>query len=266
MQTAAEQRVTETFANSAIHDEWARAYRTPDNGRFFEGVFDRLAQLLNAPADATILDAGCGTCAHAIRLARRGFRVVAVDVSAQALHTGAERVAEEDLSDRIRTQQASLLSLPFADGSFSYVLCWGVLMHVPQVEQAIAELARVLRRGGTLIVSEGNMASLQSRLRRWVKPAAHVKMRRTPAGLEYWRASADGMLLTREASIEWLIGAFARHDVALTLRLTGQLTELYTKTAWPLLRRLIHGANRVWATSIRWPQPAFGNILLFERK
>lgn len=61
-----------------IHQEWVSIYRTAENEPFFELAFDCIVNVLNAPINSSILDGGCGTCAHSIRLASRGFIVYAV--------------------------------------------------------------------------------------------------------------------------------------------------------------------------------------------
>src|SRR5919112_2064790 len=85
------------------------------------------------------------------RLPRRGFGVRAVDFSESALEMGRAYVEAQGLGDRIELGRESLLELSFPDESFDYALCWGVLMHVPDAERAVAELARVLRPGGMLV-------------------------------------------------------------------------------------------------------------------
>lgn len=65
-----------------IHQQWASAYyMAPENESFIEPAFDYIVHVLTAPNNSTILDAGCGKCAHSIRLANRGFLVKAVDFS-----------------------------------------------------------------------------------------------------------------------------------------------------------------------------------------
>ena len=98
---------------------------------------------------ARVLDAGCG-------------EGVLVDEYADRL--AIEGIDPNYESDRVRT--GSLTALPFADESFDRALCLDVLEHLTFEEQprALAELFRVLRRGGDLLVSVPNLAHLQSRV------------------------------------------------------------------------------------------------------
>ncbi len=105
-----------------------------------------LAQL---PGGTRVLDAGCG-------------EGVLVDEFADRL--AIEGVDQNYTSDRVRP--GSLTALPYPDATFERVLCLDVLEHLPFDQQplALAELHRVLRPGGELLVSVPNLAHLQSRV------------------------------------------------------------------------------------------------------
>ena len=76
-------------------------------------------------------------------------RLAGVDIAERILETARARV-EADL------RQANLEALPFEDGEFDLVLCSQVIEHVLDAPAAVAELARVLRPGGTLVISTDN--------------------------------------------------------------------------------------------------------------
>ena len=101
------------------------------------------------PATTRVLDAGCG-------------EGVLVDEFHGRL--AIEGVDPNYASDRVR--RGSLIALPYGDGSFDRALCLDVLEHLDFAEQprALAELFRVLRPGGELLVTVPNLAHLQSRL------------------------------------------------------------------------------------------------------
>jgi SAM-dependent methyltransferase len=117
--------------------------------------FDRLGL---RPGDR-VLDMGCGAGRHAFEMFRRGADVVAFDQDGDELAGvlelfGAMRDegqvpagAEADI------KQGDALSLPFADGEFDRIVAAEVLEHIPEDTTAIAEVARVLRPGGTLAVT-----------------------------------------------------------------------------------------------------------------
>jgi len=73
MDNPSSEDVKNTLAKLDVHEEWVKHYRTPENEPFFKLAFDYIAGVLDAPRDSIILDAGCGTCQHSVRLAKRGF-------------------------------------------------------------------------------------------------------------------------------------------------------------------------------------------------
>jgi SAM-dependent methyltransferase len=268
MSTSLSDQVASCLSRPAVHRQWENDYRTPENEAFYELAFDELVRTLQPAADAVILDAGCGTGAHSARLARRGFRVEAIDFSDTVLDRAAANLRERGLADRVHFQRESLTDLSYPAGRFPYVLCWGVLMHIPDVEGATAELARVLAPGGTLILSEANVRSIQSVAFRGAKRVLRrekTDVVRAPAGLEFWYTRDGGRLVTRETDVGWLVRRFAGLGLVLRQRRAGQLTEAYTRLPTRPLRRVVHALNHFWFRRVRWAGPAFGNLLLFEK-
>ncbi len=268
MAHVASAQVAEYLAKPAIHQQWEGDYRTPDNEAFYNLACDALVRTLNAPPDAPILDAGCGPGYHSIRLARCGFRVQAIDFSTSALEQAEANIHAQGLADRIALKQDSLLDLSFPDDHFPYVLCWGVLMHIPDVARAFSELARVVQPGGHLIISESNCRSVQAAGFRWFKRMCgreKADLVRTPAGVESWVARDGGKLVTRETDVPWLIAQAAERGLTLKQRRAGQFTEAYTRVPTRPLKKLVHLFNCFWFSCIRWPGAAFGNLLIFEK-
>lgn len=105
-----------------------------------------------------LLDLGCGAGRHAFEALRRGADVTALDLDldelAQAAALIAGMVAEGEVAEGAgRPVNASALALPFPDASFDRVIAAEVLEHIPADEAAMAELARVLKPGGTMAVT-----------------------------------------------------------------------------------------------------------------
>lgn len=252
-----------------FHQEWKSEYRGAENEQFFELAFDYITSVLNAPKGAVFLDAGCGTCAHSLRLARRGYRVQAIDFSDTVLQAARQDIAARGFDQEIALRRENLISLSFPENSYQYVVCWGVLMHIPNVEKAIAELSRVLTPGGMLVISEGNMHSLQGMVLRALKRLLgrqKALVQKTPAGVEHWRTDSTGTIVTREANVPWLIRRFAAHGVQLRERRPGQLTEAYTMVSSQRAKRFLHKLNNFWFRHLRLAGPAYGNILTFQKE
>jgi SAM-dependent methyltransferase len=115
---------------------------------------------LGVRAGDRLLDLGCGFGRHAYQAARLGAAVVAYDAGAAEVRNvvdtfGAMAVAGElDLDEaRVGAVQGDALALPFDDSTFDRVIASEVLEHIPDDEQAMAELARVLRSGGSMAVT-----------------------------------------------------------------------------------------------------------------
>lgn len=104
--------------------------------------------MIDAAAAGDALDAACGTGRHAAYMAARGHRVTGVDATPEMLEKARERVPDADL------REGDLESLPIDDASAELAVCGLALSHLAQITPAVAELARVLRPGGRLIISD----------------------------------------------------------------------------------------------------------------
>lgn len=257
-----------TLAKRDLHEQWWVDYLDDENNRFFETTFDELVKRLNPSQDAVILDAGCGDASHAMSLASRGFRVKGIDFSETVLEQAQQRVEEFGFSEQIQLEHGNLLDLQFDDATFEYVFCWGVMMHIPDVETALRELARVIKPGGVLVIGENNNASFQSFFRRNVRRLVGTKtfdVKDTPAGTEYWKETSAGRFMAREANQEWYIKTLEGLGFAVEHHLPGQFSEMYTKVPSAALKKMVHQFNMFWFKQVGNPGAAFGNILIFRK-
>jgi demethylmenaquinone methyltransferase / 2-methoxy-6-polyprenyl-1,4-benzoquinol methylase len=103
----------------------------------------------------TALDVATGTAAVAIDLVRRtGCSVVGVDQSPEMVAAARERVRAAGLESRITLLEGEAERLPFADGSFAALTFTYLLRYVDEPGDALRELARVVRPGGTVAALE----------------------------------------------------------------------------------------------------------------
>ncbi|MCP4005222.1 MAG: class I SAM-dependent methyltransferase [bacterium] len=261
--------VERTLQKPDIHQQWESSYRTAENETFFEEAFDYITSVLGTQNNGTFLDAGCGTAAHSVRLAERGFVVLAIDFSESILKTADLNLQSSAPRDNIRLQRENILSLSFPAGTFDYILCWGVLMHIVDVEKAISELDRVLKHGGFLVISEANMFSIESIFMRSLKlllGKEKVTVKKAAAGLEYWELTPSGKLLSRQANIGWLKKKLKSRGFTVSKHVSGQFTEIYTRFSSRLLRKFIHGFNHLWFKYAKIPYFAFGNVLILQKQ
>ena len=127
-----------------------RSYCTPDIARQRLETLKALA--LNAGEN--VLDVGCGTgflLSEMAAMVGETGSLVGIDFSQDMLDVAIQRC--ESLP-HVELRQGSAVDLPLDDGSFDAATCTQTLLYVPDVDQSIAELARVLKVGGRLAVVE----------------------------------------------------------------------------------------------------------------
>ena len=133
------------------YDSFAEAYSAETEANLINGYYARPAilDLAGDVAGRRILDAGCGSGPLFAALRDRGAIVTGIDNSAGML-----RLARRRLGDGADLQVADLGStLPFPDDTFDDVTASLVLHYLQDWGPALAELRRVLKPGGRLIVS-----------------------------------------------------------------------------------------------------------------
>ncbi|WP_342710559.1 class I SAM-dependent methyltransferase [Bradyrhizobium sp. B124] len=146
-----------------FHDEISSEWETLHRSRTFKARTAAMFDLLgNADLEGQRwLDAGCGTGTLSRLLAARGCDVTGVDASSEMIAAARGRPADGTPAERLTFRQIpTIASLPFADRSFDGVLCASVLEYVPDVAQCLAQIHRVLRPGGLLLLSIPNRGSL----------------------------------------------------------------------------------------------------------
>ncbi len=141
-------------------DQWRDVDGAPDPARLLDfldavaaepAVADakrRSVELLAVRPGDRVLDAGCGTGADAAALARVwAAAVVGVDASRSALELARERTA-------VPVVQADVARLPFPAACFAGARSDRAVHHLTRPDVAVAELARVTRPGGRVVISE----------------------------------------------------------------------------------------------------------------
>jgi SAM-dependent methyltransferase len=108
-----------------------------------------------------VLEVGCGIGTDAAQFARAGATYAGVDATPIAVELARERFRQDQLEGSFQVADAT--DLPFPDNSFDLVYSHGVIHHIDKTEQAIAEMARVVRPGGTVLVMLYHRGSLNYR-------------------------------------------------------------------------------------------------------
>lgn len=123
-----------------------------------------LAWLEPLDPDMIVLDVACGAGHVAEQLAPHVRQVVGVDLTPALLELGAERLHEAGITN-VLLQEGNAAELPFLDASFDLVVCRGAMHHFLHPEQPIAEMARVCRPEGRVVVSDMVATSAEARER-----------------------------------------------------------------------------------------------------
>jgi 2-polyprenyl-6-hydroxyphenyl methylase/3-demethylubiquinone-9 3-methyltransferase len=146
---------------------------------------------------ATLLDVACGAGLLAPHIASSGYRHIGIDLSPTAITQARDHGVSGVRGDVTR--------LPFRDGTFDVVVAGEILEHVPDLAAVVAEVCRVLRPGGTLVLD--TIANTW-----WGRFSSITVAERLPAGPP--PRLHDGALFVDR---DQLRAEAARHGVTLTL-------------------------------------------------
>lgn len=179
---------------TAIHqtDEWTRKIASyfSDSSGYWDRVYSshtvkaqvyrnrmavavRWAAMAAGPG-AAAADVGTGAGHFAVALAERGVRVAAIDASEAMLASVAQNAASAGVADLIVPKTSDAQRLTLASATYDVVAGIGLLSWVKQPELALAEMVRIAKPGGHVIVTMDNALSLA----RGLDPGWHASARR----------------------------------------------------------------------------------------
>ena len=146
------ERVTAALYDAGVqHASVARLGAWAMWGADLSRMFTDIERLADVPVDASVLDIPCGG-GLAFRGLRTGqaVRYVAADISPYMLQRARREAGRRGVQDAIEFVEADVTALQFGDASFDLCVTYNGLHCLPNPRAALGELARVLRRGGTL--------------------------------------------------------------------------------------------------------------------
>jgi SAM-dependent methyltransferase len=153
-------------------------------------AFDKLVEDLSGKA---VLDYGCGRGDMALKyLAHGADRVEAIDISEVYVADGAQRAQAAGYApERFHFQTMDAHRMDFPDNSFDFVIGWSILHHL-QPDVAMAEIHRVLKPGGRVLLWEPCADHPMMRLFRWLTPSA-----RTPDETPFTAEALQSLMTAR---------------------------------------------------------------------
>ena len=101
-----------------------------------------------------VLDAGCAKGRFLKTLSPETYELHGIDFAESFVKVAKTNAPNAEIT------LGSVTDLPYADGSFDFVYCFEVLQHVPDLERALSELARVLAPEGRLLICDKNLYGL----------------------------------------------------------------------------------------------------------
>ncbi len=155
-------KTTDEANTRAYYDEFAKNYEARRGGRIPHGYHELLDHLESDYVrkfgeGRAVLEVGCGTGLVLERIATFAKEARGVDLSPGMLEKAKARGLD--------VQLGSATALPYADEQFDVTCSFKVLAHVPDIEKALAEMARVTRPGGYVLAEFYNPYSFRGLLR-----------------------------------------------------------------------------------------------------
>jgi SAM-dependent methyltransferase len=141
----------ESFVDASQRSSYEQFFA--DYDRFRYGLESHIPRCLDEIdfADKRVLEIGLGLGADSEQIIRRGARWNGVDLTQESVDRVETRLSLRQLPYE-SLQRASALSLPFPDDHFDVVYSHGVFHHIPDIATAQAELARVVKTGGQVVL------------------------------------------------------------------------------------------------------------------
>ncbi len=119
-------------------------------------------------------------------------------------------------------------------------------MHIPEWNAAVAELCRVLKTNGKIVILDGNKNALETWLVRAIRLVRRSNSRlvKTDAGLEFWSQQLGKPFLVRYFSVSQLVEALKAHGIRIERIMAFELFDVGRFPA--ALRPLVNRVNQIW--------------------
>jgi len=182
--------MTKEKVNNTIYDhygvKWYTAYDDPvallraESKVKIPWVIKKIKKHYCNISTLQVLDVGCGGGFLSNALAKHGFNVTAVDLSAESLRVA----AEHDETKSVKYLTADAYSLPFAEATFDVITAMDFLEHIENPQEIIKEFSRKLKPGGLFIFHTFNRNFIAALV---IIKAVEILVKNTPKNLHVLR-------------------------------------------------------------------------------
>lgn len=161
----------------------------PDTTFVFTRMTEATLETVAVGRGEMVLDIGCGRACDAIELAKRGAKVIGLEVSRVMIRKARGHIANS--ATEVTLVQGVAESLPFKTGSFDRIMCKGALDHFFNPSKTLEGISRVLKPGGQAVISIANFESLSCRLARAFQKVVRVLFRDRTGERLMWEIPTD---------------------------------------------------------------------------
>lgn len=196
-----------------------------DRRRYFQEISDKryskrewhipIVANFGAFRGRDVLEIGCSIATDGLEFAKAGANYTGVDLTPQGIELAKERFGLFGMRGRFEVANAEE-GLPFPDNSFDHVYSFGVIHHSPVPEKIVAEIHRVLRKGGTFTIMLYNRTSinyyveimfLRKLFRYCLLPSFMPGLISAVTGFDRWKLEGHRKLLKEKKNMskeEWI--------------------------------------------------------------
>lgn len=258
----------DALQNPKTFDSWAQDYYEPIALRYYDKSIARMVRLLDPSPGSVVLDAGCGTGVHSIRVARLGHRVQSIDISHAAIERARQFAKDAGVGKMIDFEQADLTQLRFADATFETLFSWGVVIHIPELDKALSELVRVTKPGGRIALQVTNKGALDHKIEdiaRFLLRKPEVGQEKLKFGVGGWCDMHGGQLYNWKMNIGVLTDAMQQLGCTRIYRGAAEFTELQRRVGISPVRNLMRRFNNLYFNLSGPAALACTNLLVFRK-
>ena len=243
-------------ANSALfNSHYKQVWRKLIPSGLTEAETDFVEQVVGLTSGNSVLDIMCGYGRHTLELARRGYRVTAIDTLAEYIEEIVEKTSEENLSVNASKGDVSLDKI---QGKYDAVICMGNSFggfDYAGATQVLNNISSCLDSGGAFIINSWMIAEIAIKhfeSKTWLYVDDYKYLLDNKYLFQPTRIETDHILITPEGTTEVLKGVdyiFTFAELEKMLNEAGfKLQEVYST---PRKRKFVFGDNRAYIVAVK---------------